>query len=140
MTVVASRLANPGVNNARFFDTDCSGKPTVQSPRWVANFNYEHTFELGGGLDLIAGARTSLSSSFYLNANFQENERQGAFMTSDVYLTLEGPDKKWSITGYVNNLEDEVIFARTGNRPVLNFSYATLRPPRTYGVRLGYHF
>lgn len=139
-TVLATRLANPGTNNARFFDTDCSGKPTVQSPKWIANLNYEHTFALGGDMGLTAGARTSISSSFYLNANFQENEKQGGFMTSDAYLTLEGPGKVWSITGYINNLEDKVIFARTGNRPVLNFSYATLRPPRTFGVRVGYHF
>lgn len=139
-TVVGSRLANPGVNNARFYDTDCSGKPTVQSPKWTANLNYEHTFALGGDLGLTAGARTSLSSSYYLNVNFQENERQGAFMTSDAYLTLEGPGRAWSLTGFINNIEDKVIFARTGNRPVLNFSYATLRPPRTYGVRVGYRF
>lgn len=61
-------------------------------------------------------------------------------MTSDAYLTLQGPDKVWSITGFINNIEDEVIFARAGNRPILNFSVATLRPPRTYGVRLGYKF
>ena len=139
-TVVGNRLANPGVNAARFYDTDCSGKPTVQSPKWIANINYEHTFELGSDLELTAGARTSLSSSFYLNANFQENERQGSFMTSDAYLTLEGPGKRWSISGYINNIEDKVIFARAGNRPILNFSYATLRPPRTYGVRVGYRF
>lgn len=139
-TVIGSRLANPGVNNARFYDTDCSGKPTVQSPKWIANLSYEHTFDLGGGMDLVAGARTSLSSSYFLNVNFQENERQGAYMTSDAFLTLEGPDKIWSITAFVNNIEDEVIFARTGNRPILNFSVATLRPPRTYGVRLGYRF
>ncbi|MBA15305.1 MAG: TonB-dependent receptor [Sphingomonas sp.] len=139
-TVTGSRLANPGVNNARFYDTDCSGKPTVQSPKWIANVNYEHTFTLGGDMELLAGARTSLSSSYYLNVNFQEGERQGAFMTSDAYLTLQGPDKVWSITAFVNNIEDEVIFARAGNRPILNFSVATLRPPRTYGLRLGYRF
>ncbi|MBC2663519.1 TonB-dependent receptor [Novosphingobium flavum] len=139
-TVVGSRLANPGVNAARFYDTDCSGKPTVQSPKWIANLDYQHTFALGGDFALVAGARTSLSSSFFLNANFQENERQGAFMTSDAFLTLEGPGKTWSITGFVNNMEDKVIFARTGNRPVLNFSYATLRPPRTYGARVAYRF
>lgn len=138
-TVTGSRLANPGVNNARFFDTDCSGKPTVQSPKWIANLNYEHTFYLGE-MELKAGARTSLSSSYYLNVNFQEEERQGSFMTSDAYLTLEGPNKVWSITGFVNNIENETIFARAGNRPILNFSVATLRPPRTYGVRVGYRF
>ena len=138
--VTGSRLANPGINNARFFDTDCSGKPTVQSPKWVANLGYEHTFDLGGDMKLIAGARTNISSGYFLNVNFQQNERQGSFMTSDLLLTLQGPDARWSLTGYVNNVENETIFARAGNRPILNISYATLRPPRTYGVRLGFNF
>ena len=139
-TVLGSRLANPGVNNARFFDTDCSGKPTVQSPKWVANFGYEHTFDLGGDMELVAGARTNISSGYFLNVNFQQNERQGSFMTSDLLLTLNGPDDVWSLSAYVNNIENEAILARAGNRPILNISYGTLRPPRTYGVRLGFNF
>lgn len=139
-TVVASRLANPGVNNARFFDTDCSGKPTVQSPKWVANLGYEHSFDLDGDMELVASARTNISSAYFLNVNFIPTEKQGSFMTSDLLLTLNGPDKRWSLSGYVNNVENETIFARAGTRPILNISYATLRPPRTYGVRLGFKF
>lgn len=138
--VTGSRLANPGVNAARFYDTDCSGKPTVQSPKWVANLGYEHTFELGGDMNLVAGARTNISSSLYLNVNFQENERQKAFMTSDAFLTLNGADDRWSLTGFINNIENETIIARAGNRPIINVSYATLRAPRTYGARIGYRF
>lgn len=139
-TVVASRLANPGVNNARFFDTDCSGKPTVQSPKWVANIGYEHAFDLGGDMELVATARTNISSGYFLNVNFIPTEKQGSFMTSDLMLTLEGPDDRWSLSAYVNNLENETIFARAGTRPILNFSYATLRAPRTYGARVGFRF
>jgi iron complex outermembrane receptor protein len=139
-TVLGSRLANPGVNNARFFDTDCSGKPTVQSPEWTANLGYEHSFDLGGDLELVAAARTNISSSYFLNVNFLDREKQGSFMTSDLLLTLEGPDDRWSISGYVNNVEDETIFARAGNRPILNVSYATLRAPRTYGARVSFRF
>lgn len=138
--VLGSRLANPGVNNARFFDTDCSGKPTVQSPKWIANLGYEHTFEVGGGMELIAGARTSISSSSFTNVNFQKTERQQSFMTSDAYLTLEGADDRWSLTAFINNIEDESIIARSGNRPIINVSYATLRAPRTYGARIGFRF
>ncbi|MCX7283745.1 MAG: TonB-dependent receptor [Novosphingobium sp.] len=138
--VTGSRLANPGVNAARFYDTDCSGKPTVQSPKWVANLGYEHTFELGNDLNVVAGARTNLSSSFYLNADFIERERQKSFMTSDAFLTLNGPDDRWSLTGFINNIENEVIYARAGNRPILNVGYATLRAPRTYGARVGFRF
>lgn len=139
-TVLASRLANPGVNNARFFDTDCSGKPTVQSPNWVANLGYEHTFDLGGDMELVATARTNISSSYFLNVNFIPTEQQGSFMTSDLLLTLNGPDNRWFLSAFVNNVENETIFARAGTRPILNISYATLRAPRTYGARVGFRF
>ncbi|MDZ4364852.1 MAG: hypothetical protein U0943_15930, partial [Brevundimonas sp.] len=52
-TTLGSRLANPGVNAARFFDVDCSGKPTVNSPKWALNLGYERTFELTGDLNLV---------------------------------------------------------------------------------------
>jgi len=138
--VTSSRLANPGVNAARFYDTDCSGKPTVYSPKWTLNLDYAHTFALKNGMKLVAGARTAIKSDFYLNVNFQENEKQGAYRMSDAYLTLEGVDRRWELTGFINNIEDRAVLVRAGNRPILNVSYGTLAPPRTYGVRFGYHF
>ncbi|WDF71375.1 TonB-dependent receptor [Novosphingobium sp. KACC 22771] len=139
-TVTGSRLANPGVNAARFYDTDCSGKPTVYSPRWTVNLDYAHTIELGSGMKLVAGARTTIKSDFYLNVNFQENEKQSAYRMSDAYLTLEGPDQRWSLSGFINNIENRAVLVRAGNRPILNVSYGTLAAPRVYGVRMGYHF
>lgn len=137
-TITGTRQANPGVNNARFYDIDCSGKPTVNSPRWSANIGYEHTFPLAGDMNLVAGVRTNIESSRYLNANYREVEKQGAYMMSDVFLTLEGPDEKWSITAFVNNIEDKEVLARAGTRPILDFPVGTLRPPRTYGLRVGF--
>ncbi|CCA90383.1 TonB-dependent receptor [Novosphingobium sp. PP1Y] len=137
-TVTGTRLANPGVNGARFFDIDCSGKPTVNSPRWSANVGYEHTFDLGGDMELIAGLRSNIESSRFLNANFRDVEKQGAFMMSDAYLTLEGPEGRWTVTAFINNIEDEEVLARAGSRPILDFPIGTLRPPRTYGARLGF--
>ncbi len=139
-TVISSRLANPGVNTARFYDTDCSGKPTVNSPKWSFNLRYEHIFAVTSTLDLTAGARTSIESSRYSTVSFQEDQKQGGFMMSDLYLTLAPSSKAWSITGYVNNVEDEVVISQAVNRPILDFSYASLRPPRTYGVRVGLTF
>jgi iron complex outermembrane receptor protein len=139
-TVTGSRLANPGVNGARFYDTDCAGKPTINSPKWSANLAYEHTFDLGGDLALVAGARAQIQSSQFFNVNFIEAEKQGSYAMADAFLTLEGPDRKWSLTAFINNLTDETVLARTGTRPILNFSVATLRPPRTFGIRGTFNF
>lgn len=135
---IGNRLANPGVNAARFFDIDCSGRPTVQSPEWVVNLGYERTFGLTDTLDLILGARGNIESSRFMNSNFRPEERQGAFAIADAYVTLESG--AWNLTGFINNITDERIMARAGTRPILDFPVAALRPPRTYGVRLGVRF
>lgn len=139
-TITGSRLANPGVNAARFYDTDCSGKPTVYSPKWTINLDYAHTFELNNGMKLVAGARTTIKSDYYLNVSFQENEKQAAYRMSDAYLTLEGAAQRWSLSGFINNIENRAVLVRAGNRPILNVSYGTLAAPRVYGMRLAYHF
>ena len=136
---LGSRLANPGVNAARFFDIDCSGNPTVQSPEWAMNLGYERTFDLTGDLKLILGARGNIESSRFMNSNFRPEERQGSFAMADAYATLEDT-RGWSITAFINNITDEEVLARAGTRPILDFPVGTLRPPRTYGVRLGFNF
>lgn len=139
-TVTRTRAANPGINGALFFDIDCSGKPTANSPEWAANIGYERTVELGGDRSLLLGARTNLETSRFLNTNYRPEETQGGFMMSDLYATLRGPADRWSITGFVNNVENRAVLARAGTRPILNFPVGTLRPPRTYGVRVGFGF
>lgn len=138
-TVLSSRLANPGVNNARFYTTDCSGQQTINSPEWTMNAGYQHTFELGS-VNLVAGAQTRIESSRYLALTYLPEARQGSYMMSDAFVTLESADHNWSITGYINNIEDAVVLANAGLKPIIDVNYVTLRPPRTYGVRLGYRF
>ncbi len=138
-TTLGSRLANPGVNGARFYDIDCSGKPTVNSPKWALNMGYEHTFEMSDAINFVLGARGNIESSRFMNSNFRPEERQDGFATADAYATLESRDG-WNLTAFINNITDEVILARAGTRPILDFPVGTLRPPRTYGVRVGYNF
>jgi iron complex outermembrane receptor protein len=138
-TTLGSRAANPGVNNARFYDIDCSGKPTVNSPEWAINVGYERTFELSNDLDFVAGARANIESSRFMNANYRPEEKQDGFVMADAFVTLRS-GQGWSVTGFVNNITDEEVLARAGTRPILDFPVGTLRPPRTYGVRVGFDF
>lgn len=138
-TTLGSRAANPGVNAARFFDIDCSGKQVINSPRWAMNFGYERTFTLSNDLNLIFGARGNVESSRYIDVNYREDQKQGAFAMADAFVTLESVSGV-SITGYINNITDEEVLARAGSRPILDFPVGTLRPPRTYGIRVGYNF
>lgn len=123
------------VPGGRFFDTDCSGKPTLNSPEWSARFGYERTFEFANGMDLVAGVSTLLESSRFLDITYLPESRQDSYMMTDAFISLEGRDDAWALTAFVNNIEDEEVRAQSGNRPILNVVYGALRPPRTYGLR-----
>lgn len=122
------------------FVVNCSGKSQINTPEWSATLGYEHVVPVGE-MDLVLGARTKIESSRFLAIDYLPEERQGSYMTSDLYVTLKGgTGSKWSVTGFVNNLEDETIYAGTSLRPVYPVVFNILRAPRTYGIRAGFEF
>ncbi|MDB5577583.1 MAG: TonB-dependent receptor plug [Bradyrhizobium sp.] len=125
---------------AKLFNVDCSGRPGINAPRWSANVGYQHRFALGD-YALVASARSRVESGRYLTLEYLEESRQGSFTSTDASLTLEAPGAKWSITGFVNNIEDSTVLSgSSGVRPFLNVTYTSLRPPRTYGVRASFRY
>jgi len=48
------------------------------------------------------------------------------------------PGSRWRVGAYVLNAFDKTVVANTFPVPLSNFTAASLRPPRTYGVRLSF--
>ena len=132
----AFTLRPPG----QIFLVDCSGKQQINSPKWTANVSYEHTFGLSSDLDLAIGARSRIESSRYLSPEYLPEERQRSYMMSDAYVTLESTDHRWSLTGFINNIENKTIYGGSNLRPIVPVVFNILRPPRTYGARAAFHF
>jgi len=124
----------------QIFLVDCSGKPQINAPKWTANLSYEHTFELNPDLDLTLGANTRIESGRYLSPEYLPEQYQDSYMQSAAYVTFAAADKAWSLTGFVNNIEDETVYGGSNLRPVMPVVYNILRPPRTYGVRAALNF
>lgn len=121
---------------ARIFDVDCSGKPVVNAPRWALNAGYDHTFRLSGGGKIIAAVDTRIESSRFLSIDFSPLGQQGSYMMSNARLTYEVESGKLSVTAFINNIENELVFSNSFQSPVkAGTIYNQLRPPRTYGVR-----
>ena len=61
--------------------------------------------------------------------------RRDAYTKTDLNLRFENADEKYSITAFVNNVEN----SRVPNTLVTVWSSTTANydPPRTYGLRLG---
>ncbi|WP_206244316.1 TonB-dependent receptor [Novosphingobium terrae] len=131
----------------RLFTVDCSGQPALNAPRWSLTGGYQHTFPLDADHRLIAAINSQYQTGRYLAAEYTAQEWQPAFISSDATLTLEGKGGRWSVSAWVNNLENTVIrnqvFQRTiqgsstANGPAAVY-YTGLRPPRTYGLRANF--
>ncbi len=132
-----TRVATPPT---RLFIVDCSGRPGLNSPEWTANVSYQHVFELGADNALTVGARSRIESSSWINFDYLDFQKRSAFTNTDAYLTLANKRMGWSVTGFVSNIEDSTVYQGALTRPIINVTLFSLRPPRTYGVRVGFDF
>ena len=120
---------------------DCSGKPFTRAPEFSVNTSYQHRFPLRGGAAIVAGADAQFSSSYFFTTDYLEASRQPAYAIVNLDLGYHAPNGRWSLTGYIRNVGDEVV-RNSGSQHsfIPGLIYATLRPPRTYGVRLDFSF
>ncbi|WCT79882.1 TonB-dependent receptor [Novosphingobium humi] len=134
-----SRLA--ATAGAAIFSVDCSGRPVVNAPDWTINLAYEHKFALKSGASVTLGADTRVQSASYVSIDYLAGGRQGAYMASNARLQFEPAGGRYSLTAFVNNLENTTVFAASFQSPVKNgVLYNQLRPPRTFGVRASMRF
>lgn len=129
-------IAAPG----KLFRVDCGGRAALNAPEWTAIISYDHTFELSGEYALVAQVGTRLESSRYLNIEYVSEEQQGGFRKSNASLTLNAPGKKWSLSAFVQNIEDRTTKNQATVRPIADVVYVGLEPPRTYGIRFSFNF
>ncbi|MCW6528621.1 TonB-dependent receptor [Sphingomonas sp. MMSM20] len=137
-TVTALTGATPA---AKIYNVNCSGRPLVNAPRWALNAAYEHTFDMGKSGKIRVGADTRVESSRYLSIDFVEVGRQKGYMMSNAHISYETASGAFSLTGFVSNIEDKLVFSNTNQSPAkAGTFYNQLRPPRTYGIRAGVKF
>ncbi|MBB6250126.1 TonB-dependent receptor [Nitrospirillum iridis] len=135
----ASGTASPTpVAPSAIYSVNCSGKPATNAPRWTANIGYEHEFAFADGSGLTAAADVYLSASYYTAYDYLAEQVQGGYHMTNLRLTYNAANDRWSVTGYVNNVENQAV-VNTSYQPNQAFgnglNFANIRPPRTYGVR-----
>lgn len=120
---------------------NCSGFSLPRAPKWAASVGYEHTFNFSGGSAINAALSGQYSSERYTGFEFVGSQLADASQTYDVDLTYLSSNGKWSLGAFVHNVGNEPVY--TGGS-VQGFApplvYATIGPPRTYGVRARYTF
>ena len=141
-TVAACYTANFATAAPR--STDFSGCRMARTPEWTLNVGYQHTWALASGAKLTGRISSHYETGKNLEYHGFAQNKQDAFTKTDLNLTYASSDDRWSLQGYVRNLEDEDV--RTASSPNATTGLSTngnaefYAPPRTYGLRLGVTF
>jgi iron complex outermembrane receptor protein len=141
-TVAACYTANFAAAAPR--STDFSGCRMARTPEWTLNVGYQHTWALASGAKLTGRISSHYETGKNLEYHGFAQNKQDAFTKTDLNLTYASSDDRWTLQGYVRNLEDEDV--RTASSPNATTGLATngnaefYAPPRTYGLRLGVTF
>lgn len=125
------------------YRVDCGGRQMFQVPTWTVGGNISKTFRLANDGSIGVEVRSRYESGRWLNDSFLPDTRVGGNTRTDANLTYSAPDDRWSVTAYVNNIENDDVPANAflnSAYPFVPFIAATLRPPRTYGVRAQFKF
>jgi iron complex outermembrane receptor protein len=113
----------------------------TNSPEWSLNLAYEHIFDLGRSGTITAGADSRIESSRFVAIDFTPETHQGAYTMTNARITWQDAAERFSIGAYINNIENSLVFANSLQSPAKPGTfYNQLRPPRTFGVRVGAKF
>jgi iron complex outermembrane receptor protein len=122
------------------------GAQLQNAPKYSATLDYQHAFTFASGSKLtpriaatykqkywtFGGAPGAVLSDILADSN--RIEWQQAYTKWDAYSSWENADGKFTVTGYVRNLNKEVVMANYGG------TYVSLEAPRTWGVTFSANF
>jgi iron complex outermembrane receptor protein len=137
----------PFVNGSQ--TVDCKGFQVVRAPEWSGTAGYDHTFRIGNGGSIIAGAQAQFASSSWLSIDFLPQLKQDSYTVFDVDLRYVAPADKWSVSAFVHNVGNEAVLTQGFHYPFTSpanplapggLYFATIRPPRTYGAQVRINF
>jgi len=118
---------------------DCSGLRALRSPEWVFAASLEQSFPLASGDIVVANLFSRYEGPRELDISYIPETRAGSSTRTDAVLTYRVRDKGLSISAFVNNIENKVVISNATPNPSYSANgvvAATLRAPRTFGMRL----
>ena len=124
----------PNAAGAIIFTVNCSGQPSYNSPKWTLNFAGQQTFNFDP-FRVVVSADTQYRSSRVLGFAYVGPLVAPGVWMSNAQVQFGPTNDRWSITGFVRNIENKrnPIYGIVGSS---GFLIQATTPPRTYGVRV----
>jgi iron complex outermembrane recepter protein len=121
------------------YTVDCSGKTPPYAPEWSMVFGGQQKVPVAFG-DFVLALDAHFQTSTYVGLEYLPIENQPSYWITDAQLSFQAPHDRYYVTAYVNNMFDETIKSQIYPTPGTAIYSTTLRPPRTYGLRIGFKF
>ncbi len=114
------------------------GNRLGNAPKVEIDFKPSYTYHLQSGFSLNAALDTTYRSGTYYYVQNDPRQYQKAYVLLGPRLTLDSPDKVWSLTAWMKNAADKRYFREIFNDggSVIGFP----APPQTFGLTLDYHW
>ena len=119
-----------------------AGNRPAFSPSVIITVGYDHVFNLGSMGTLKASANSTFKSSYFTDFYNNRDGKQTALSQTDLSLEYKPESGKFTVTGYVRNLENNRPltygnFVSAGPDDIFNWQFGA---PLTYGIRVGVEF
>jgi len=122
----------------------CGGLPLPFTPEWSGNANYAHTFPLASGANVVIGGDVHFATWQQTQVTNAAGDLEHGYGIFDANLGYQAPKKVWSLTGYVRNIGNKLVYTNpnpTGDGffpgiPKVDQPVSGILPPRTIGVIL----
>lgn len=116
-----------------------AGNTPPQSPTWSLSAGIEHDWHIFSGT-LTGRIQTKYQSATNFSFYNYADTRQGAYHMSDLFLTYRPDASRWSVTGYMKNLENSTVFSDAEESEYAAAYAYEYYPPRTFGARIQYNW
>ena len=118
---------------------DCSGKRPPNAPEWTIGLGVDQTIPLGDYQITLTG-RTNWQSRTLASLEFQDVQYQAPYWRSDASIGFGDAGGRYTITAFVNNIEDKRVLGTATPHPLVPMISSSLSAPRTYGLRAAVNF
>lgn len=126
---------------AGYFTVNCDGRRPQQSPKWALNFGAAQRIPLGETGELLFNLGGRYQSGAHQGPDLLPQDYQKGYFMADADLTFISSNDRFMLGAFVNNITDKNVIGFSSYHPQAHELFiASLRPPRTYGVRAGVKF
>ncbi len=121
---------------------DLSGNQLPNSPKYKVSVGGQYTYDFGNGMNLVARADLAYTGEFYGRSFNRQIDRIQGYEIVNAQLQLNGPDQRWFVRGFVQNLtNNQAVTGMYVTDPSSGlFTNIFTLEPRRYGVAAGVRF